>query len=74
MFFTWYRDRIAEQVENKMFYLNTCLNERNIILSIISPKTYKRSSVSLCDKCNQKKKCEEKWNKERKLEEENKLE
>lgn len=74
MFLTWYRDRIAKQVEHKMLYLNTCLNERDIILNIISPKTYKKSPVSLCDKCYQKKKCEERRNKERKLEEKNKLE
>ena len=45
MFLTWYRDIIAKQVENKMLYLDTCQNDKNIILNIISPKTYKRKSV-----------------------------
>lgn len=51
MFFTWYRDIIAKQVENKMLYLDTCLNDKNIILNVISPKTYKRKPGSLCSVC-----------------------
>lgn len=74
MFFSWYRDRIAKQVEIKMLYLGTCLNDKNIILNIISPKTYKTKSSSLCSVCQRRYRCEERWNKERKLEEENKLE
>lgn len=74
MFLTWYRDIIAKQVENKMLYLGICPNEKNIILNIISPKTYKRKSSSLCSICQQRYRCEERWSKERKLEEENKLE
>ena len=74
MFLTWYRSRIAKQVEDKMLYLDTCPNEKNIILNIISPKTYKRASGSLCNVCRQRNKCEEAWDKERKLEEDNKLE
>lgn len=74
MFFTWYRDKIAKQVENKMLYLNTCSNDKNIILNIISPKTYKRKSGSLCSVCQERYRCEKRWDKERRLEEENKLE
>ena len=74
MFFTWYREKIAKQVENKMLYLDTCQNDKNIILNIISPKTYKRKSGSLCGVCQQRYRCEKRWDKERRLEEENKLE
>ena len=48
MFLRWYRKKIAETVEEKMGYLGTCPNEKNIILSIIAPKDYKRESVSHC--------------------------
>lgn len=74
MFLTWYRDIIAKQVENKMLYLDTCPNDKNIILNIISPKTYKRKSGSSCSVCQQRYKCVDRWDKERRLEEENKLE
>ena len=74
MFLTRYRDRIAKQVENRMLYLGICPNDKNIILNVISPKTYKRKSSPLCSVCQQRYRCEERWNKERKLEEENKLE
>lgn len=40
MFLRLYRKRIAQDVESKMQYLNTCLNERNIFLHIIAPKDY----------------------------------
>lgn len=74
MFLTWYRDIIAKQVENKMLYLNICPNDKNIILNIISPKTYKRKSSPLCGVCQQRYKCVDRWDKERRLEEESKLE
>lgn len=74
MFFTWYRNRIAKQVEDRMLYLGICPNDKNIILNIISPETYKTKSSSLCSVCQRRYRCEERWNKERKLEEENKLE
>lgn len=48
MFLRWYRKKIADAVEEKMGYLATCPNEREIILSIISPKDYKRSRESHC--------------------------
>lgn len=32
------RRKIAQQVENKMYYLNSCPNERDMILNIILPK------------------------------------
>lgn len=48
MFLRWYRKRIAEAVEDKMGYLGTCPNEKEIILSIIAPDDYKRGSLSHC--------------------------
>ena len=43
------REKIAQEVADKMDYMGTCLNERNIILGII---TGKREYIgSLCDKC-----------------------
>ena len=48
MFLRWYRKKIAEAVEDKMGYLGTCPNEKEIILSIIAPNDYKRGSVSHC--------------------------
>lgn len=48
MFLRWYRKRIAAAVEDKMGYMGTCPNEREIILSIIAPKDYKRSVESHC--------------------------
>ena len=32
MFFQWYRRKIARQVEDKMAYIGTCPNERDIQL------------------------------------------
>lgn len=48
MFLRWYRKKIAESVEDKMVYMGTCPNERDIILSIIAPKDYKRSKDNHC--------------------------
>lgn len=48
MFLRWYRKKIAEAVEEKMNYLGTCPNEKEIILSIIAPKDYKRNKDSHC--------------------------
>lgn len=48
MFLRWYRKKIAEAVEDKMGYMGTCPNEREIILNIIAPKDYKRSSELHC--------------------------
>lgn len=44
-----YRKKIAKAVEDKMYYLRTCLNEKDIILSIIAPKDYKRNGVPHCN-------------------------
>lgn len=41
MFLRWYRKRIAKNVEDKMYYLQTCLNTRDMLLHIIAPKDYK---------------------------------
>ena len=43
------REKIAQEVANKMDYMGTCLNERNIILGIITGK--RKHTGSLCDKC-----------------------
>lgn len=48
MFLRWYRKKIAEEVENKMCYLGTCPNEKEILLHIIAPKDYKRGSKNHC--------------------------
>lgn len=48
MFLRWYRRKIAEAVEAKMCYMGSCPNEKEIILSIIAPKDYKRKSTSHC--------------------------
>lgn len=48
MFLRWYRKKIAEAVEDKMCYMGSCPNEKEIILSIIAPKDYKRGSASHC--------------------------
>lgn len=48
MFLRWYRKRIAKEVEVKMMYMGSCLNERGIILNIIAPKDYKREGVPHC--------------------------
>ena len=43
------RNKIAQEVADKMDYMNTCLNERNIILGIITGK--REHNHSLCDEC-----------------------
>lgn len=43
MFFRWYRRKIAQRVADKMAYMGTCPNERDIILHIIAPKDYVRN-------------------------------
>ncbi len=48
MFLRWYRKKIAEAVEDKMYYMGSCPNEKEIILSIIAPKDYKRGNASHC--------------------------
>ena len=48
MFLRWYRKKIAESVADKMAYMGTCPNTRDIILSIIAPKDYKRSKDIHC--------------------------
>lgn len=49
MFLRWYRKKIAESVADKMAYMGTCPNERDIILSIIAPKDYKRNKGIHCN-------------------------
>ena len=44
------RNKIAQEVANKMDYMDTCLNERNIILGIITGK--REYNHSLCDECH----------------------
>ena len=48
MFLRWYRKKIARDVEEKMCYMGSCPNERDIILSIIAPNDYDRSCASHC--------------------------
>ena len=36
MFFRWYRCKIAQRVADKMAYMGTCPNERDIILPFTS--------------------------------------
>lgn len=48
MFLKWYRRKIAKAVEDKMGYMGTCPNTRDIVLSIIAPKDYKRENVPHC--------------------------
>ena len=43
------RNKIAQEVADKMDYMNTCLNERNIILGIITGK--REHNHSLCNEC-----------------------
>lgn len=42
------RRKIAKRVEEKMYYLNTCPNERNIILNMIRPKKDRTPFYSHC--------------------------
>ena len=44
------RRKIAADVEDKMSYMGTCLNEQNIILGII--RGQRQFTNSLCDICN----------------------
>lgn len=48
MLLRWYRKRIAKAVEEKMCYMGSCPNEKEIVLSIIAPKDYRRRSESHC--------------------------
>ena len=43
-----YRKKIADAVEDKMCYMGSCPNEKEIILSIIAPKDYKRDGTNHC--------------------------
>lgn len=49
MFLRWYRRKIAKDVEDKMCYLSTCPNEKDMILHIIAPKDYKRLDKLHCN-------------------------
>lgn len=49
MFLRWYRKRIAEAVEDKMNYMCSCPNEKEIILSIIAPNDYKKGKTNHCN-------------------------
>lgn len=42
------RRKIAQEVQEKMYYLNTCPNERDLILNIILPKKDRISSYRHC--------------------------
>ena len=48
------RKKIANQVADKMMYMNTCPNERDIILNIILSKKDIFKWDLHCDKCNHK--------------------
>lgn len=52
MFLRWYRKRIAKQVEDKMYYMCTCPNERDVILHIIAPKDFGRCEFHCNKDCN----------------------
>ena len=43
------REKIAENVANKMDYMGSCLNEKNIILGVITGK--RETTESLCATC-----------------------
>lgn len=51
MFLRQYRKEIAEAVEDKMLYMGSCPNEMEIILWIIAPEDYKRTSINHCVGC-----------------------
>lgn len=40
MLLKWYRRKIARQVADKMMYMNSCPNERDVVLRIIAPRDY----------------------------------
>lgn len=42
------RRKIAKQIKDKMYYLNSCPNERDIILNIILPKEDRLLLYSHC--------------------------
>lgn len=42
------RRKIAKQIKDKMYYLNSCPNERDIILNIILPKEDRIPFYSHC--------------------------
>ena len=44
------RRKIAKQVEEKMYYLKSCPNERDMILNIILPKEDRLPLYSRCRK------------------------
>ena len=44
------RRKIAKQVEEKMYYLKSCPNERDMILNIILPKENRLPLYSHCRK------------------------
>ena len=48
------RRKIANQVADKMMYMNTCLNERDIILNIILSKKDTFKWHIHCSECNNK--------------------
>lgn len=48
MLLRWYRRKIAWRVADKMEYMNSCPNERDIVLHIIAPKDYV-CNVKHCD-------------------------
>lgn len=52
------RKEIAEKVSEKMNYLHTCLNERDMILSIISPKDYPYVKENHCNTDCRDKNCD----------------
>ena len=68
MFLRWYRKKIAEAVEDKMDYLRTCPNERDMILNIIAPKDYKKLLESHCGIDCWKKNCKCYYREENKTE------
>lgn len=58
------RYKIANSVADKMYYLNTCPNERDTILRIIDPYRYKGQSEIHCNTdCNSHPDCKEKLKK-----------
>lgn len=48
MLLRWYRKQIAAEVDEKMCYMGSCPNEKEIVLSIIAPRDYKRSCENHC--------------------------
>lgn len=52
------RKKIADRLSNKMVYLNSCPNERDIILNIVLSKKDRYAWVSHCTKDCWHKDCE----------------